>query len=95
MLIPIDNLGGFPVTIQSISVRENVTGSTEYTDLNPTGIYSGTGDIAPGGGEAFEWNATRGSAPFDFLLPGNTYIVTINVFDGYYRRTTTAPLEWT
>jgi len=50
MLIPVDNVGGFPVTIQSISVRENVTGSTEYTDSNPTGIYSGTGDIAPGGG---------------------------------------------
>jgi hypothetical protein len=95
MTIPIDNKAGSPVTIQSISVRENATGSIEYTDSNPTGIYSGTADIAPGGGDAFEWNATRGSAPFDFLLPGNTYIVAINVFDGYYRRTTTAPSEWT
>jgi len=94
MHIPIDNVGGLPVTIQSISVRENVTGSTEYTDSDPTGIFSGTGDIAPGGSETFEWNATRGSAPFDFLLPGNTYMVTIKVFDGYYRRTTTAPFEW-
>ena len=95
MTISIDNNGGSPVTIQSISVRENITGSIEYTDSNPAGIYSGTADIASGGGDAFEWNATSGSAPFDFLLPGNTYIVTINVFDGYYRRTTTAPSEWT
>jgi hypothetical protein len=94
MYIPIDNVGGMPATLQSISVRENITGSTEYIDSNPTGIFSGTMDIAAGGGDTFEWNATRGSAPFDFLLPGNTYVVTIKVFDGYYRRTTTAPSEW-
>ena len=93
MHIPIDNFGGFPVTIHSISVRENAAGSTEYTDSNPAGVFSGTADIAPGGSETFEWNAVRGSAPFDFLLPGNTYVVTVRVFDGHYQRTTTAPFE--
>ncbi|UCE95334.1 MAG: hypothetical protein JSV51_06270 [Candidatus Bathyarchaeota archaeon] len=92
--IPIDNIGGYPVTIQSISVRENVAGSTEYTDWNPVGLSSGTRDIASGGSDTFEWNATRGSAPFDFLLQGKTYIVTIRVFDGDYQKTTTAPSEW-
>jgi len=94
MTIPIDNVGGLPVTIQSISVKENATGSIEYTDSHPIGIYSGTADITAGGGDAFEWNATSGLAPFDFLQLGKTYIVTIKVFDGYYRRTTTAPSEW-
>lgn len=94
MYIPVDNVGGSPVTVQSISVRANVTGSTEYTDSNPQGVFSGTSDIAPGGGDTFEWSAARGSAPLDFLLPGNAYVVTINVFDGYYRKTTTAPSEW-
>lgn len=94
MRIPIDNIGTIPVTIQSISVRKNATGSPEYADLNPVGIYSGTNDIAAGGGDTFEWNATRGSAPFDFLLPDNTYVIKVTVFDGYYQKTTTAPLEW-
>jgi hypothetical protein len=94
MTISVDNVGGLPVTIQSISVRENVTGSIEYTDPNPIGIYSGTADITSGGGDAFEWNATQGSAPFDFLLPGKTYTIKITVFDGYYSKTTTAPSEW-
>ena len=30
MIIPVDNNGGLPVTIQSISARENFTGSIEY-----------------------------------------------------------------
>ena len=38
MSIPVDNIGGYPVTIQSIGVRENITGSTEYTYPNPIGI---------------------------------------------------------
>lgn len=57
MHIPIDNVGGFPVTIQSISVRENVTGSTEYTDSNPTGIFMEQGISLQG--EARPLNGTR------------------------------------
>jgi len=94
MHIPIDNVGTVPVTIQTISVRKNATGSTEYSDLNPTGIFSGSDSIAPGGSDTFEWNATLGLAPFDFLLPGNTYVIKVIVYDGYYQRTTTAPFEW-
>ena len=94
MHILIDNIGTMPVTIESIGVRKNVTGSTEYVDLNPIGIYSGTNGIAPGGAEIFAWNSTSGSAPFDFLLPGNTYIVKVTVYDGIFERTTTAPFEF-
>jgi len=94
MRIPINNIGTMPVTIQSINVRKDVTGSIEYTDSNPIGIFSGSGAIASGGGDTFEWNAIRGSAPFDFLSPGNTYVIKIVVFDGYYQRTATAPSEW-
>ncbi len=93
MYIPIDNVGTIPVTIQSISVRKNVTGATEYTDSNPIGINSGSESIAAGGSDTFKWNSTLGTAPFDFLLPGNTYVVKVTVFDGYYQKTTTAPLE--
>lgn len=91
MYIPIDNVGTIPVTIQSISVRENVTGASEYTDLNPRGVNGGSDSIAAGGGDTFEWNSTRGAAPFDFLLPGKVYVVKITVFDGYYQETTAAP----
>jgi len=91
MHIPIDNIGTITVSIESIGVRKNVTGSTEYVDSNPVGEYSGTNSIAAGGGETFEWNATSGSAPFDFLLPGNTYVVKVTVHDGFFERTTTAP----
>jgi len=94
MHIRIDNVGTMPVTIESIGVRKNATGSTEYVDLNPIGIYSGTNDIAPGGAETFTWNSTSGSAPFDFLLPGNTYIVKVTVYDGTFERTTRAPFEF-
>ncbi len=94
MRIPIDNVGGMPVSIQSISVRENFTGSTEYVDSDPIGLSSGTADITSGGGDTFEWNATSGSAPFDFLLVGKTYIVKVTVFDGFFERTTTAPIEF-
>jgi len=94
MHIPIDNVGTIPVTIESIGVRKNATGSTEYVDLNPIGIYSGTNGIAPGGAETFAWNSTSGSAPFDFLLPGNTYIVKVTVYDGTFERTTRTPFEF-
>lgn len=94
MHIPIDNIGTTPVTIESIGVRKNATGSTEYVDLDPTGIYSETNGIAPGGAETFTWNSTSGSAPFDFLLLGNTYIVKVTVYDGIFERTTTGPFEF-
>jgi len=94
MRIPIDNVGGASVSIQSIGVRENVSGSTEYVDSDPIGLYSKTADIASGGGDAFEWNATTGSAPFDFLLVGKTYVVKVTVYDGFFERTTTAPIEF-
>jgi len=38
MHILIDNIGTMPVTIESIGVRKNVTGSTEYVDLNPMNL---------------------------------------------------------
>ena len=94
MHIPIDNIGTMPVSVESIGVREDATGSTEYVDLNPIGIYSESNDIASGGGETFAWNATSGSAPFDFLRPGNTYIVKVTVHDGIFERTTTAHSEF-
>ncbi len=94
MHIPIDNIGTMPVTIESIGVRKNATGSTEYVDLNPIGIYSETNGIAPRGAETFTWNSTSGSAPFDFLLLGNTYIVKVTVYDGIFERTTTGPFEF-
>jgi hypothetical protein len=94
MHIPVENIGTMPVSVESIGVREDVTGSTEYVDLNPRGINSGSNGIASGGAETFAWNATSGSAPFDFLLPGNTYVVKVTVHDGIFERTTTAHSEF-
>jgi hypothetical protein len=94
MHIPVENIGTMPVSVESIGVREDVTGSTEYVDLNPRGINSGSNGIASGGAETFAWNATSGSAPFDFLLPGNTYVVKVTVHDGIFERTTTAHFEF-
>jgi len=94
MFIPITNLGGFPATIQSISVRENITGSTWYTDQNPASINNGEDTITGTSSDTFEWNPILGSAPLDFLLPGNTYVIRITVHDGYFEKTATAQLSW-
>jgi hypothetical protein len=94
MLIPINNLGGFPATIQSISVRANTTDSTWYTDPNPASINNGGDTITGTSSDTFEWTPIRGSAPVDFLLPGNTYVIKITVHDGDFEKTVTAQLEW-
>ena len=35
-----------------------------------------------------------GSAPFDFLLVGKTYVVKVTVYDGFFESTTTPPIEF-
>jgi hypothetical protein len=94
MFIPINNMGGAPATIQSIGVRENITGSTWYTDQNPESINNGEDTIIGTSSDTLEWNPIRGSAPLDFLLPGNTYVIRNTVYDGYFEKTATAQLEW-
>jgi len=91
MSIPIRNVGGYHVTIESISVRENVLGSTEYSDNGPMGITSGTNEIASGGADTFRWNVGSGSAPFDFLQPEKTYVIKVTTGTGFYEKTITAP----
>ena len=94
MSIPIRNVGGMPVTIESISVRKNAPGSTEYTDNNPIGIASGTESIASGGADTFYWNSDKGSAPFDFLQLGETYVIKVTTGTGAsFEKTVTAPVE--
>lgn len=94
MSIPISNLGSLPATIQSISVRRNVTGSTWYTDQSPETLNSGDDTITGLSSDTFEWNSVRGSAPLDFLSAGNTYVIRVTVHDGYFEKTATAQLEW-
>jgi len=94
MSIPIQNVGGMPVTIKSISVRKSGIGSTEYADNDPIGINSGTDAIASGGAEVFYWNSGRGSAPFDFLQSGETYVIKVTTGTGsFFEKTVTAPIE--
>jgi len=93
MSIPVRNLGEYPVTITSISVREDALGSTEYTDNDPLGVTSGSNDIAGGGGDTFEWNAGSGSAPFNFLQSGKTYVIKVTTGTGFVEKTVTAPAE--
>jgi hypothetical protein len=94
MSIPIQNVGGMPVTIESISVRKSGSGSTEYTDNDPIGIASGTDTIASGGADTFYWNSDSGSAPFDFLQSGETYVIKVTCGTGaFFEKTVTAPTE--
>lgn len=93
MSIPIRNVGENPVTIMSISVREDVVVSTEYTDNDPIGVASGSNDIAGGGGDTFEWNAGSGSAPITFLQSGKTYVIKVTTGTGIFEKTVTAPAE--
>ena len=94
MSITIRNVGGMPVTIESISVRKSGSGSTAYTDNNPIGIASGTDTIASGGGDTFYWNSDSGSAPFDFLQSGETYVIKVTCGTGsFFEKTVTAPTE--
>ena len=94
MSIPIRNVGGMPVTIESISVRKSGIGSTEYTDNDPIGIASGTETITSGGADTFYWNSDSGSAPFDFLLSGETYVIKVTCGTGsFFEETVTAPTE--
>ncbi len=94
MSIPIRNVGGMPVTIESISVRESGSGSTGYADNDPIGISSGTDTIASGGGDTFYWTSDNGSAPFDFLQSGETYIIKVTCATGaFFEKTATAPAE--
>ena len=92
--IPITNKGALPAAILTISVRVDAAGSAEYADENPSGLVSSSDTVTAGGGDTFEWDATRGSAPSGFLLPGNTYVIKVTVHDGYFEKTTTAPLEY-
>ena len=91
MSIPIRNVAVYPVTIESISVRENAFGSTEYTDNDPIGISSGTNEIGAGGADTFKWNVGRGSAPFEFLQPGKTYVIKVTTGTDFCEKTVTAP----
>jgi len=94
MSIPIQNVGGMPVTIESISVRKSGSGSTEYTDNDPIGINSGENTIASGGAEVFYWNSGKSSAPFDFLQSGETYVIKVTCGTGsFFEETVTAPTE--
>lgn len=94
MSIPIQNVGGMPVTIESISVRKSGSGGTEYTDNDPVGISSGENTIASGGAEVFYWNSDNGSAPYDFLQLGETYVIKVTCGTGsFFEETVTAPSE--
>lgn len=94
MVIPITNKGTMPAAIKTISVRVDAAGSAEYADKNPLGLASNSDTVTAGGGDTFEWDAIHGSAPSGFLLPGNTYVIKVTVHDGYFEKTTTAPLEY-
>ena len=94
MSIPIRNVGGMPVTIESISVRKSGLGGAEYTDTDPIGISSGSETITSGGGDTFYWNSGRSSAPFDFLQLGETYVIkVITGTSSLFEKTVTAPIE--
>jgi len=88
--IPIENVGTVPVTIESISVRRDTAGSTEYIYNDPEDVSSASDVIAGGGRATFKWNAVRGSAPFDFLQWDNTYVIKVKFHGGSLEKTVTA-----
>ncbi len=77
LAIHISNEGTMPITIFSIGVRKNTTGSSWYTYSNPISV-NGHLAIADGGSDVFIWNETNASAPqAAFLEIGPSYVVRV------------------
>lgn len=91
--ITVKNTGTMPISIDSISVRRNVAGATEYVWANPTSTNDKNA-IAGGGIDVFDWNIMKGNAPYEFLSSGGMYIVKVSGQGSYAEETTTAPSEY-
>lgn len=93
MEIKVVNRGSMAISIQSISVRKDSVGSTEYVWNNPISIID-RNEILENNWDVFRYDALKGNAPIEFLQPGQTYVVKVEGTNSYDEMTTTAPLEW-
>jgi hypothetical protein len=86
----IRNDGTENAEMANIDVQDESSG-TKYVWYNLVSANRGSKIIPIGETEVFEWDILKADAPWDFLLPESTYVITENSQECYCQQTVVAP----